>query len=329
MNYLEKAKIYCEKSPKKIIFPDTDDPELLKACRELTDNKLIQPQLVGGPIDVREKAQNAGIHTRGITILHPMRHPDFYSWTKYYIKKRRHKGISDYEAEQIMRLALYNAVMRLAQGQADLCIAGNTSIIADVLRAGLHILGKIQKRKIIFGWNLMLAPDGENIMIFADTAVNPNPNEEQLVEIALCAAEIYNKISGKDPKVALLSFSTKGSAEHDLVQKIRNATSTLRQISPEVKFEGEIQFDAAFVEEIGKRKAPGYVLNGPANVFIFPSLNSANIGYKIARFIGGYNSIGPFFSGFNKPLHAFARGGIKDDIINSILIASYLTEILA
>jgi len=327
MNLLEQARTYCLESPRRIVFPDTSDPELLKACRELCDNHLIKPLLVGGPIEVREKAAKADIHTRGISVLHPMKDPQFGAWIKEYAKLRRHKDISGYEAEQVLRSPLYNSVMRLAHNQADLCIAGNTSIIADVIRAGLHILGKQKGRYNIFGWNLMLSQDYENLMIFADTAVNPNPKEQELIETASCAAEIYTKLSGQQPRVALLSFSTKGSAEHELLLKIRAAISQLRSMSPNVAFEGEMQFDAAFVEDIGKSKAPGNILNGPANVYIFPTLNSANIGYKIARYIGGYHSIGPFFSGFEKPLHGLARGGFKDDIIQSIIIASYLTSL--
>lgn len=325
MELLEKAQAYCAKHIPRVVFPDADDPALLKAIRILSDEKQALPILLGSPMSIRDRATAAGVHTRKIKIFHPLHNRDFDTYTKMYMKMRRHRGMTRYEAEDTMRQPVFHAAMMVREGAADLCMAGNDSPVADVLKAGLRILDKAERFKTIFGWTLLIAPDGENILAFADTAVIPDPTAAELAEIAVHTAEMFAELTGQESRVALLSFSTKGSASHQLAEKVQNAYAFLRKHRSDLRVEGEIQFDAAFVPEIGQKKAPGNVLSGSANVYIFPTLNAANIGYKIARHIAGYRTFGPFFQGFSQGFHGLQRGAVVQDIVDNTMISAYLT----
>jgi len=218
---------------------------------------------------------------------------------------------------------LFFGAMMVKEGMADGSVSGSTSSTADVMRAGIQCIGMPEGISIVSSFFLMLFPD--KTYSFADCAVVPAPDVNQLSDIAISTADNHRKLTGEEPFVAMLSFSTKGSAEHELIDKIIEATKLVRQKRPDITVDGELQFDAAIIDSIGKRKAPGSEVAGNANVLIFPDLNAGNIGYKIAQRLGGAEAVGPMVQGLKKPSFDLSRGCSVDDIVNTACIASLMS----
>ncbi len=237
---------------------------------------------------------------------------------------RKSKGVDFEKAKETMKNNLFFGAMMVREGMADGFVGGSASPTADVLRAGIHCVGMPEGISIVSSFFLMVLP--EKVYAFADCAVVPNPNEEQLADIAISTADNFSKLVGEEPLVAMLSFSTKGSAEHEMVDKVRKATEIVKQKRPDLKVDGELQFDAAIVEKVGKSKAPGSEIAGRANVLIFPDLNAGNIGYKIAQRLGGAEAIGPIVQGLRKPIFDLSRGCSVDDIVNTAAIACLMAD---
>jgi phosphate acetyltransferase len=255
----------------------------------------------------------------GIEVIDPERHPHREDFVALYHELRRHKGVTREEARERLADPLFFAAAMVRRGEADLSVAGAAAPTARVLRAGLHLVGTAPGSEVVSSFFLMVLTDGTPLA-FGDCAVIPRPEPEQLARIALDTAASYHKLTGEEPRVAMLSFSTKGSAGHELVDRVAAATARAREMAPDLALDGELQFDAAFVPQVGERKAPGSSVAGRANVYIFPGLEAGNIGYKIAQRLGGARAVGPVIQGFAHPFLDLSRGCSAEDIVETAAI---------
>jgi phosphate acetyltransferase len=260
-----------------------------------------------------------------ITIIEPDRYPEFRKFTDTYYQLRKHKGMTPEKAADTLQNPLFFGAMLVRENHASGAVAGSVNTTGDVLRAAIHIIGLKENVNVVSSCFLMVMPDGR-ILTFADCAVIPDPDPEQLASIAISSARTHRRLVGENPRVAMLSFSTKGSASHPLVSKVVKATEIVQKADPELEVDGELQFDAAYVPEIGTRKAPDSPVAGNANVFVFPDLNAANIGYKMVQRLAGAEAVGPVIQGLARPYNDLSRGCSIDDIVNVAAICSILSE---
>lgn len=319
---LIRCRQICHAKPKTVLLPDAMDVRVLLAARRLKNERLAEPVLIGSPVKLREFASANKINTSGIKIRKPEHDAKFEHLVRVFYDKRKEKGISRLEARDQLKDPLWYAAMVLQRDQADLCVAGNHSVTAEVLRAGLQVVGLQEGFKTVSSFFVMIAPDGLQTVAFSDCAVVPRPTEMQLADIAISTSRNFAKLIGLEARTALLSFSTAGSAEHELTKTVREALEIIRQKQPGLLVDGELQFDAAIDPETSRKKMPNGRLQGQANVFVFPSLNAGNIGYKIAERIAGYTAIGPFIQGLVKPFHDLSRGCSTQDIVNTVIVGS-------
>jgi phosphate acetyltransferase len=268
-------------------------------------------------------ASSVDFEDASIKILDPANSEYRTSWVDKYYEMRKHKGLTPEQANEIIKNPLYFGAFMLKEGLADGSVAGSINTTGDVLRAAIQIVGLAPNVSVVSSSFVMALKDGK-ILTFADCAVIPDPDADQLASIAISSAITHKKLIESEPYVALLSFSTMGSAKHPLVDKVTNAKEIVQRINPELKIDGELQFDAAFIEQIGKRKAPNSDVAGNANVFIFPDLNAGNIGYKLTERIGGAQAIGPVIQGLAKPFNDLSRGCSVEDVINVACICAIL-----
>lgn len=321
---IEKFRQKCRHKPKQIVFTDSLDIHVLQTARYLSDEKLASPILLGTPSEIRSFAESEGIHTRGIRILHPLHMDNFNAMAKDLHELRQFKGMTRFEAEERLRNPLTMGAMLLRHQQADACIGGNIESTAQVLRTSIQILGVKDNQKYVSSYSLMISPDEEKIFAFADCLVIPRPTSEQMTEIAVTTAGNFEHLTGIEPRVAMLSFSTNKSADHELTQKVRQSVIEAKELKPSLILDGEVQFDAAADYSVARQKAPNCRLQGRANVFIFPSLNAGNIGYYIAKHLVGFKTIAPLLQGLNGNMHVIPKVCSTEDMINLALVASCL-----
>ncbi|RKY77359.1 phosphate acetyltransferase, partial [candidate division KSB1 bacterium] len=241
-------------------------------------------------------------------------------------KIRKHKGVSEQEAYDTVKDPLYFGAMMLRMGEADASLAGAVNSTGDVMRAAIRCVGLAENVTAVSSSFLMIVPGRDQIISFADCAVIPDPDPEQLASIAIASAKTHKSLTGVDPVVAMLSFSTYGSANHPMVDKVKEATELVREKAPDILVDGEMQADAAIIEAIGKRKAPESKVAGKANVLVFPDLNAGNIGYKLVQRLAGAEAVGPVIQGLAKPANDLSRGCSIDDIVNVAAICCLLAD---
>ncbi|MFH1194618.1 MAG: phosphate acetyltransferase [bacterium] len=308
---------------KTIVLPESFDERVLKAAEVLTTEKIAHIITLGSEDKIRSDAEKLGVNLQGIRIIDPVKSEKFSDFANIFYNRRKHKGVTIEQAREAITRDIFFGGMMVSEGMADGSVSGSFATTADVMRASIFCVGMKEGISIVSSFFLMVFPD--KVYSFADCAVNPNPDASQLADIAISTADNHKKLTGEDAYVAMLSFSTKGSAEHELVDKVRQATQFVRERRPDLKVDGELQFDAAVVESIGKKKSPGSEVAGRANVLVFPDLNAGNIGYKITQRLGGAEAVGPVSQGLKKPFFDLSRGCSVDDIVNTAAISALMS----
>lgn len=324
LELLKQIKAKAAQRRKTIVLPESHDERVLFAAEKLTKENTVKVVTLGEEKKIRESAKRLNIDLQGVRIIDFTKSEKFSDFANIFFNLRKHKGITIEQAHEIMKRDLFYGAMMVREGLADGSVAGSTASTADVLKAAIQCVGMPEGISIVSSFFLMIYP--EKTYSFADCAVVPNPDAKQLADIAISTAENHFKLTGEEPYVAMLSFSTMGSAKHELVDKVIEATNIVKQKKPNLKVDGELQFDAAVIDSIGKKKAPKSSVAGRANVLIFPDLNAGNIGYKIAQRFGKMEAVGPVVQGLKKPLFDLSRGCSVDDIVNTAAIAALMAD---
>jgi phosphate acetyltransferase len=325
VNILEEIKEKAKKNKKHIVLPDALDERAIQAARIIEDEGIAKISLIGDEGQIRDKADKLGVKLSSIFIVDPEKHSKLQAFTNEYYQMRKSKGkeIPIEEAGKTMKHPIFFGAMMIKEKMADGSVAGSISITGDVLRAGIQVIGMAEGISIVSSFFLMIMPDGK-LYAFADSAVVPNPDQNQLADIAISTAINFKKLTGEEPKVAMLSFSTKGSAKHELVDKVINATEIIKKKRPDILVDGELQLDSAIVPKVAAQKCPDSPLKGEANVLIFPDLQAANIGYKLTQRLAKAEAIGPIIQGLKKPAFDLSRGCSVSDIVNVVAINSVM-----
>lgn len=306
-----------------VAFPDAEDLRTLTASIFLKDNKIARPVLVGNPDKIHEIAKNNSLNLDGINLINPLASDKLNGYANILFEKRKKKGMTESQAMETVKNPLYFAGFMLKDNDVNVVVGGNVSSTGDVIRAALFTVGVQPGISIISSFFNMILKDGR-MLCFADCAVNPNPDAPQLADIAITSAKNFQRITGETPRIAMLSFSTNGSASHELVDKVHEAAQIVKDKAPEIASDGEMQLDAALVPEIGQRKFPGSKVAGNANVLVFPDLNAGNIGYKLTQRLAGAEAVGPIVQGLSKPFCDLSRGCNADDMVNVASICSLM-----
>ncbi|RJP57652.1 MAG: phosphate acetyltransferase [Candidatus Auribacter fodinae] len=329
MSIIDEIRSKSSALNKKIVLPEPQDERILKATEELIKSKICRVALIGEESVIRKDAAAAKACIDGAEIIsvNDPRYVD--SFAKKYYELRKSKGVTEAQAAEAMKNTIFFAAMMVAEGLADGYVAGSIATTGDTLRPAIQIIKTAPGIKTVSSYFLMVVPDksfGVNgSLIFADCAVVPEPTAEQLAEIAVCSAINCRKLLGVEPRVAMLSFSTKGSATSPSLDKVIEATELVKKNYPDIIIDGEIQFDAAIVPGVGIKKAPGSPLEGKANVLIFPDLNAGNIAYKAVQRLANAEAIGPVVQGTARPINDLSRGCSVSDIVSTVAITALAT----
>ena len=322
LELLEIIKSKAAALKKTIVLPESHDERVLKAAEILTKEKIASVILIGIDEAIRSDAERIGAELSGIRIIDPAKSEKLSDFTNIFFNLRKHKGITIEQARTTLMKDLFFGAMMVHERMADGSVAGSTAATSEVIRAGILCVAMTKGISVVSSVFLLVFPD--KTYSYADCAVVPNPDANQLADIAISTADNHQKITDEEANIAMLSFSTKGSAEHELLDKVIDATKIVKEKRPDLNVDGELQFDTAIVNSIGQKKAPGSPVAGKANVLIFPDLNSGNIAYKITQRLGGAEAIGPLVQGLNKPCFDLSRGCSVNDIVNTTAFAAVL-----
>ena len=327
MNLLDQIFERAKNNLQRIVLPEGTEIRTLKAADIILKEKAAKLILIGDETEIEKlAAENNLTHLHEATIVNPQKDANMETYANLLFEIRKNKGMTIEEARKLAKDPLYLGCLMIKNGDADGELAGARNTTGNVLRPAFQIVKTKPGISVVSGALLMFTPTPQyrenGLLVFADCAVNPNPTASELAEIAVSTAETARNICGFEPKVAMLSFSTKGSAKHELVDKVVEATRLAKAMHPELQIEGEIQADAALVPSIGQSKAPGSTIAGHANVLVFPDLQAGNIGYKMVERFSGAQAVGPILQGMAAPINDLSRGCSVDDIVSMIAITA-------
>lgn len=326
MSFIDDIKNRAKQNIKTIILTESEDVRVLEAASKVTKEEFAKIILIGNPDEANSLASSHNIDISGIQIINPETSEKYDEYVNSFYELRKAKGITIDDAKKYMKDNMYFGTMMVKQGHADGLVSGACHSTANTLRPALQILKTAPGTKLVSAFFLMIVPNceyGENgTFVFGDCGLVENPSADDLSEIAISSSKSFNKLTGKESKVAMLSYSTYGSAHSELTEKVVSATQLLKEKAPDLKCDGELQLDAAIVPEIAKSKAPNGTLNGTANTLIFPDLNAGNIGYKLVQRFAKAEAYGPLCQGIAKPVNDLSRGCSADDIVGVVAITS-------
>ena len=327
MSFIEDVKAKAKAKMKTIVLPEAEDKRTLEAAQQIKKEGFAKLVLLGNKETVKKDAQSYGFDLSGIEIVDPKMSPSLDDYVATLVELRKSKGMTEEEARKLLTESnTYFGVMMVKKGDADGLVSGACHSTADTLRPSLQILKTKPGTKLVSAFFVMVVPDcqyGENgTFVFSDCGLNQNPTAEELAAIAESSAESFRFLVGKEPKVAMLSYSTLGSAKHDDVTKVQEATKIAKENNPDLLLEGELQLDAALVESVASLKAPGSQVAGHANTLVFPNLDAGNIGYKLVQRLAKAEAYGPMTQGIARPVNDLSRGCSAEDIVGVVAITA-------
>ena len=329
-NILDEIKAKAKALQKTLVLCEGEDKRVVKAAADATKEGIAKIVLLGDEAAI--KAENPEIDLTGVEIVNPLTSPKLAEYNAKLCELRASKGMTPEQAAKLLADGTYFGAMMLKMGDVDGLVSGACHSTANTLRPGLQIIKTAKGASSVSSFNLMICPPQGNeycpdgLVIFADCGLNPTYTSEGLADMAIATANSAKTIAGIEPRVAMLSFSSYGSAKHDNVTLVAEATKLAKEKAPELKIDGELQFDAAIVPSVAALKAPTSPVAGKANVFIFPDLQAGNIGYKIAERLGGFMAVGPICQGFAKPINDLSRGCKAEDIVAAVAITALQTQ---
>ena len=326
MSVLDSIKEKAKADVKHILLPEGSEERTVQVARIITDEKIAKVTLLGDEEEIKKVAEKFNVCLCGIDIINPLTDPDFEHYANGFYELRKAKGMTPEKARETIKNTLFYACMMIKEGKADGMVSGAINTTGNTLRPGLQIIKMAKGINTISSCFIMEIPNkeyGDNgLMLFGDCAININPNPDELASIAIATANTAKTLLGMDPKVAMLSFSTKGSAKHENVDKVTAALAKVKELAPDLDVDGELQADAAMVPKVAALKAPGSKVAGHANVLIFPDLQAGNIGYKLVQRLAGAEAVGPVSQGFAKPINDLSRGCSIADIVSVVAITA-------
>ena len=324
MSFIDEIKKRASKEIKTIILPESEDIRVLKATEQVKKEGYAKIILIGDKEEILKKAEENNIDIADAKIVSPNEHPKYDEFVDILYNLRKHKGMTEEQAKELVKDPVYFGMLMVKQGEADGLVSGAIHSTSDTLRPALQILKTAPGTKLVSAFFLMVVPNceyGENgIFVFGDSGLVENPTPDELSEIAISSSESFKQLVGKEPKVAMLSYSTHGSAHSELTEKVVEGTKLLKEKTPDLICDGELQLDAAIIPEVAASKAPGSPVKGEANTLIFPDLNAGNIGYKLTQRLAHAKAYGPLCQGLAKPVNDLSRGCSAEDIAGVVAI---------